>query len=125
MSGFFSFDFIHSQQSDGRKQRWAVMFISREHLDIDSFCQHFVTHLESHPPPDFVYVLAHQNNREFLATLASKPRFLDRLPSMLRGTTPFQSVVFRSRLQVNSFKSYLEAFEPNPKTLVNKYSSLA
>jgi hypothetical protein len=88
MSGFFSFDFIYSIQSDERKQRWAVMFASREDLDIDSFCQHFVAHLESHPPPDYIYVLAHQKSREFLATLVSKEKFLDRLPGSLRGVTP-------------------------------------
>jgi hypothetical protein len=88
MSGFFSFDLINSIQSDGRKPRWAVMFASREDLDIDSFCQHFVAHLESHPPPDLIYILAQHKNRDFLATLPSNEKFLDRLPSTLRSVNP-------------------------------------
>ena len=88
MSGFFSFDFVHTKASDGHKQRWAVIFASREDLSIDSFCQQFVNHLETHPPPDLIYVLAHQRNRDFLATLGTNPKFLDRLPSTLRSIRP-------------------------------------
>jgi hypothetical protein len=88
MSSFFSFDCVYSPGGDQRSQRWAVIYCSREDLNTDVFCPHLVSHLERNPPPDAIYILAHQTNKEFLLKLRDDEKFLDRLPSVLRSARP-------------------------------------
>jgi hypothetical protein len=88
VSSFFSFDCVYSSGAAQRSERWAVIYCSREDLNTEVFCPHLVSHLERNPPPDAVYILAHQTNKEFLLKLRGDEKFLDRLPGALRNATP-------------------------------------
>jgi hypothetical protein len=63
MNSFFAFDFIYSPKSEERPQRVAIIFCSRDILEIDRLIEKMSDFLAAKAPPDKLVVLGGSQSR--------------------------------------------------------------
>lgn len=88
MSGFCTFEFLHSSRDQERDIRYAVVFCSNEALTRSYLSDRMHSYLQSSASPDHVIILTHQYSRSALVGLTTNDEFIARLPGRLRTETP-------------------------------------
>ncbi|HXU35490.1 MAG TPA: hypothetical protein VN937_03940, partial [Blastocatellia bacterium] len=89
MNSFFTFDFLLDDAiSPGRPPRFAVVFCSKEELEVERLIEKLALFLEDSFPPDHLIVLGSYPLLKPLADLGVDARLIERLPEVTRLSTP-------------------------------------